>query len=57
MFIYQESEGGCVVEEVYHVRNCANTRVQIFDTDADYFQFENILKAKNFTLVVTYIRK
>ena len=29
---------------VYHVLNRANARVQIFDTDDDYKQFENILE-------------
>ncbi|MFM2374712.1 MAG: hypothetical protein RLZZ234_707 [Candidatus Parcubacteria bacterium] len=29
--------------EVYHVLNRANARVQIFDTDEDYRQFEDIL--------------
>jgi len=30
--------------EVYHVLNRANARVQIFDNDKDYQQFENILE-------------
>jgi len=32
-----------VGNEIYHVLNRANARVQIFDNDADYKQFENIL--------------
>src|SRR3989338_7257709 len=38
--IYRVDVGG----EVYHVLNRANARVQIFDTDADYQQFEAILE-------------
>jgi putative transposase len=30
--------------EVYHVLNRANARVQIFDNDEDYQQFEQILE-------------
>lgn len=33
-----------VGNEVYHVLNRANARVQIFDTDADYQQFESVLE-------------
>ena len=36
-----------VGNEIYHVLNRANARVQIFDNDADYKQFENILIEKN----------
>ncbi len=32
-----------VSNEIYHVINRANARVQIFDNDADYKQFESIL--------------
>lgn len=30
--------------EIYHILNRANARVQIFDADADYIQFEAILE-------------
>ena len=33
-----------VANEIYHVINRANARVQIFDTDNDYKQFESILE-------------
>jgi hypothetical protein len=33
-----------VGEEIYHVLNRANARVQIFDTKKDYQQFEEILE-------------
>ena len=33
-----------VGNNIYHVINRANARVRIFDTDADYKQFENILE-------------
>ncbi len=33
-----------VADQVYHVLNRANARVQIFDTKEDYKQFENILE-------------
>lgn len=33
-----------VGEEVYHILNRANARVQIFDNDKDYQVFESILK-------------
>lgn len=32
-----------VADQVYHVINRANARVQVFDTDNDYRQFEDIL--------------
>ncbi len=33
-----------VADHVYHILNRANARVQIFDTDNDYKQFEEILE-------------
>ncbi|MCD5382150.1 MAG: transposase [Candidatus Pacebacteria bacterium] len=33
-----------IADEVYHVLNRANARVQIFDTPKDYIQFEEILE-------------
>ncbi|MDD4803915.1 MAG: transposase [Candidatus Pacebacteria bacterium] len=33
-----------IANEIYHVINRANTRVQIFDDDNDYKQFESILE-------------
>ena len=33
-----------VGDQIYHILNRANARVQIFDNDADYRFFENILE-------------
>jgi len=33
-----------VEDEVYHILNRANARVQIFDNEKDYLQFESILE-------------